>query len=279
MFTEIWKRDSLSPEDLPTVRTIFEELLEDDSLPHFCDELAQRYIDADVDEGLHHTPTQKDAENLLRHVVSQFDAISSPDETKYVLIPHMTIEPDFEHDNRFELNMTSSLYEFEQLPNYHLYDDEKPIALPSEETYEYDSERDAKAPVNGYAYEMTDWSIILAYRVWCPELSEKQLMQFYADIFWEMTFFGITYEETQEEQENLEEELAQSMNEIEEVKAKGELESVLHSVDIDAMLTEAYGPYRREYQKFIREFETVFYHNMAIYNVATVNMLADKLKK
>lgn len=282
MLASEWEADVITPSKLPDLATIFDVIFSTPTArEHFRDELKVRYLQMHEFEGQPETEiTDENIDSVIDAVHHQINEIKTEPNIDDVLIPQVCIQDTYEDDNTFKIVTQSALFKFDELKYHKRYANEKPIVSRTDTSYSDDDyDYMMEHSINGYAYEFSPWNEILSYKVYVPShLTEKQCYEFYVDIFWEMTFFGIDRGEAEQRQQELEEELQESMEEYETWKEEGTLDEHLIKPDLDKHLTELYGTYRREYMKRMTDYTMIMSHNLGILNARDVYGLYKKIQ-
>ena len=174
----------------------------------------QRWVDAEMkDPG-------DNVEAWLEHLMAQMKSVPTKPGTEGIIIGYPCCEQDFDDPHRMDIHMTSSLFHVKDLPSY-----DQSLMDSKESAW-------SEPPVNGYAYEICDWEEILSWRTWVPEsTTELERCEFAADLIWELTFFGDTYEGSSKRSEEFRDSLDQSAAEYERWKKEGTIDEHTHSLD------------------------------------------------
>lgn len=282
-----WENEAIDINRLPDVATIFDCIVSTkEARFNFAEEIMARYDNLAEVEGHEKKPSIVDIEAVIDHVWEQCDELQKEidHETKFVLIPQLNLEQSFDADNAFSITTAASLFRLDEITHYDAYANESPISSYDEfkthAEYKHTNHVLSEYPVNGYAYEFNDWREILAYKVYIPShYSERQCYEFYADIFWEMTFFGIDYHDASEKQTELLDELAETSAEIDRWREEGTEDEHLISYNPTEELIKMRGRYNYEYGKRMQNLQMVMIHNIGIENAKDVMELAKKIAK
>lgn len=283
MLASEWEMEHIDPAKLPDVATIFDVIFSTpEARERFRDELKKRYVAINEFEGKSADDiNDENIDKIIDAVYHQIEDIELTPDVTNVLLPLVQIHNDLDNDNEFRIITESSLFKFDELQNCSSYANETPITS-IEQLHHSNAHNDymAKCSINGYAYEFSPWNEILAYKVYVPShITEKQCYEFYVDIFWEMTFFGIDRGEVEQRQQEIEDELDESMREYEQWKEEGTLDEHLIKPDLDKFLTDHYGLYKREYMKKMSDYELIMSYNFTIMNArCTIYDLYEKVK-
>lgn len=255
---------------LPRVADLMRETLDDKvRLAHaveaLCD-FTSDLIDCDI-------PSDTDGCAKIMVPVLETLAAKPVSETKHVLVPTSTLE-DGEEADEFRLRCSAELYRLEDL---HIARDVAKEA-PATSVDDLMSRPADRPTLTAYSYMLSTWGEIANFLVYIPKnLSDKEVAQFVADIFWETTWSGLDEESAEERTNALADELEQSCKEIDEAIEQDRLDEVTTHHDIRAELENLIGAYECEYHDRIRDIMFPVYHNMWLDHVRTLVELADML--
>lgn len=255
---------------LPRVADLMRETLDDKTrLAHameaLCD-FTKDLVDCDI---------PSDADECADIMVPVLETLAAKPaaETEHVLVPKALLE-DGEEADEFRLRCAAELYRLEDLPTARVVAKEAPATSMDD----LRSRPDDTPILTPYSYMLSTWDEIANYLVYIPErLSDKEVAQFVADIFWETTWCGLDEASAAERTSELSDELEQSCKEIDEAIEQDRLDEVTTHCDIRAELESLIGAYECEYHDRIRDIMFPVYHNMWLAHVQTLVELADML--
>lgn len=175
--------------------------------------LFNRYTEIDDElDGLK-DPTRDDIKTVLDVILKQIKDITPKCDGKNILVPITCIHQDFDTQNQFTARTESSLYKTKGIKH------SKKYLHDTKENWSDDLNHSAS--LAGYAYEFESWENILGYLVYTPtRFCQFELAEFYADILWEMTFFGISQDEHEEKAKEITDTLNERVKEVDEAIEK-----------------------------------------------------------
>ena len=209
-----WHKDRMDFGELPTVRDVLAAA--DPAL--VADALHPRYARLAASEGGEPpglSEVRADLEAALAEMLAA--PVAAPD-GEWVLVASTGVFRELEPDDALRVRTEATLVMRGDLPLYarYLEGDYRPDPFSGE------------APINGWAFELSPWEEILAYRAWVPErMCEREAYQFVADVVWEMTLFGSGRDDAEDRRAEFAKGLERSVAEAEGARAEGGLDEAV----------------------------------------------------